>query len=85
MEQRTEKAVPDVRRKPYTTIGIRRVPCAKCGKPSVHQWQVCAMGNQWFGVCQDCDIELNRLAVEFMRIQDGKAVMARYARKAAGR
>ena len=31
------------RRPPYTEIGIKRIPCARCGKPSVHQWQVSRM------------------------------------------
>lgn len=56
------------RKKPYTEIGISRVPCRRCGKPSVHQWQCCANGNRWMGVCLDCDIELNRIALEFFRL-----------------
>jgi len=54
-----------VRRKPYTEIGITRVPCEKCGKPSTHQWQICATGNKWCGVCVECDIELNDMVLRF--------------------
>jgi len=58
------------RKKPYTDKGIGRVPCFRCGKPSVSQWQVCANDNRFLGVCKDCDIELNRLVLEFFRIEE---------------
>lgn len=32
------------RRQPYTEIGVRRVPCTRCGEPAEYQWQVCADG-----------------------------------------
>ena len=57
-----------MRRRPYTDTGIGRVPCERCGAPSITQWQICATGNQWAGVCLECDIDLNRLVVEFMRL-----------------
>ena len=57
-----------MRKKPYSTIGIGRVPCTRCGEPSVHQWRACADGNQWRGLCARCDVELNRLVLRFMRI-----------------
>ena len=55
-----------MRREPYTENGINRVSCQRCGKPSVTQWQICATGNKWAGVCIECDIKLNELVVEFM-------------------
>jgi len=55
-----------VRRKPYTAIGIKRVPCSRCGEPSHAQWQVCADGNQYRGLCKKCDIELNNMVLKFM-------------------
>ena len=69
------------RRKPYTAIGIGRVPCARCGvRPSVHQWSVCANGNRWLGVCTRCDIALNRLALKFFRFPQAERerLMQRY-------
>ena len=54
------------RKKPYTEIGIRRVPCARCGAPSTQQWQTCADGSLWRGVCTECDIQLNTLVLVFM-------------------
>lgn len=67
------------RRKPYTAIGIRRVPCARCGEPSSQQWQVCANGNRWLGICWPCDVALNRLALEFMRVPNAETLIAAYA------
>ena len=56
------------RTKPYTDIGIKRVPCLRCGAPSSQQWQICALGNRYYGVCNNCDIKLNRLVLAFMNI-----------------
>jgi hypothetical protein len=72
-----------VRRKPYTEIGIRRVPCARCGKPSRFQWNICSDGNRWRGVCTCCDVALNRLALRFIRDPDIEAKMAAYELRAA--
>lgn len=57
-----------MRKRPYTENGINRVPCERCGEPSVHQWQICATGNKWCGVCEICDAALNALVIEFMKL-----------------
>ena len=67
------------RRKPYTVRGIRRVPCARCGKPSRFQWQICADGNLWRPICLACDIALNRLVLEFMGFDNVTERIVRYA------
>lgn len=55
-----------MRRKPYTAIGIRRVPCCRCGtKPSIAEWGICADNGQRRGLCLECDIGLNRLAMRY--------------------
>lgn len=57
---------------PYTEIGIRRVPCARCGKPSRFQWNICAdkeHGSRqtlFRGLCIDCDIELNAMVMRWV-------------------
>ena len=66
------------RRKPYTNIGIRRVPCARCGRPSRFQWQICADGNRWRGLCGQCDFDLNRLVLKFIGDPDIAAKMEAY-------
>lgn len=67
-----------VRRTPYTERGIRRVPCVRCGAPSVHQWQVCADGNVFRAVCQACDVALNRLVLRWMRDPQWAQKLRRY-------
>jgi hypothetical protein len=66
------------RRKPYTEIGIRRIPCFRCGKPSSQQWQVCSDDNLYRGVCTECDIALNELVLRFMGFPDWEERLARY-------
>ncbi len=67
-----------MRKKPYTEIGIKRVPCLRCGKPSSRQWQICSLGNRYAGVCTKCDIELNELVLKFMGIKDYEKIMLYY-------
>ena len=69
------------RKKPYTDIGIKRIPCSRCGVPSSRQWQVCANGNLYLGVCDNCDIELNALVLEFMKVPGRKTLMKKYIRE----
>jgi hypothetical protein len=69
-----------MRTRPYTAIGIKRVPCSRCGKPSHASWQVCADLRQYRGVCKRCDIELNRMVLEFMKINNRKSKMREYIR-----
>lgn len=71
------------RRRPYTKVGIRRVPCSRCGEPSVFQWQVCADSRQFRGVCQVCDVLLNDTVMRFMRIPGRARKMAVYRAKVA--
>jgi hypothetical protein len=66
------------RRKLYTAIGIKRLKCARCGQKAIHQWSVCANDSRQLPICLDCDIALNRLALEFMRIPNVDELMAAY-------
>jgi len=67
-----------MRLKPYTEIGIKRMLCFRCKKKAHTQWQICADGNQWRPICVMCDIDLNRLVLEFMRDKDVERKMAIY-------
>ena len=60
----------DGRKKPYTDRGIKRVPCFRCGRPSMQQWQICALNNIYKGLCRGCDIELNMMVLQFMKIPE---------------
>ena len=66
------------RRKPYTELGISRVPCARCAEPSEFQWEVCANDNRWMGVCKECDIELNSMVLIFFGLRNQRALMNAY-------
>ncbi len=68
-----------MRTRPYTERGIRRVRCSRCGQPSVYQWKACADGSQYRGVCRACDLQLNELVLEFMRIPGRAEKLRRYA------
>ena len=67
-----------MRNKPYTEIGIRRLKCFRCNKQAKQQWQICADGNQFRPICNDCDIALNRLVLEFMGFKKSKSLINKY-------
>lgn len=70
--------LPSTRRKEYTEAGIKRVPCAKCGQPSAHQWRICST-SQWTAVCKTCDEEINRMVAEWaFGKNSGKDIVKRY-------
>ena len=66
------------RRKSYTEIGIRRLPCFRCGAKASQQWQICADGNQYRPICKMCDIELNTLVLKFMGFKGIKSKIWKY-------
>lgn len=66
------------RRRPYTAIGIRRVPCFRCGRPAVHQWRICADDRVFRAVCERCDRALNALVLRWMGFKDWREKMKRY-------
>lgn len=67
------------RRKPYSMVGISRLPCSRCGaKPSVHQWQICSDGNLYRPLCLACDIDLQRVVLEWIGDPDCAEKVERY-------
>jgi len=66
------------RKEPYTEIGLKRLPCARCGDPAFSQWQSCADGNLWRPICKQCDIELNLLVLVFMEDPDIDEKITKY-------
>jgi len=63
-----------------TAIGIRRLPCSRCGnKPSVHQWQICADNNLYRPVCKECDIELNLLVLNWIGEPRANEIIEQYS------
>lgn len=69
------------RREPFTAVGIRRVPCCRCGNPSHHQWQACADRGNFRPLCLDCDIALNKLVLAWMGDPNAEKKTTRYERK----
>lgn len=69
------------RKKPYTQIGISRMPCVRCGDPAHVQWQICADDRLYRPICRDCDVALNRLVLEWAGFPDVEEKMAAYERK----
>lgn len=67
--------------KHYTEAELAGVPCARCGAPSTQQWAICANGNRWLGCCSECDVRLNRLALEFMRVPEVETLLRQYREK----
>jgi NAD-dependent SIR2 family protein deacetylase len=68
------------RTKPYTVRGIKRLGCARCGRPAHATWSACANGNRQVPLCAECDFALNTFALTFMRLPDADALLAAYRR-----
>lgn len=64
---------------------MQRMRCVRCGEKAVHQWQVCADGNNWRALCLDCDVELNRTVLEFMKHPQAEKLMHDYEHKTLGK
>jgi hypothetical protein len=69
------------RHQPYTTAGIRRLRCIRCGAQAEHQWQICSDGNNWRPVCLPCDVALNRLVLEWFGHPEADQLMTKYELK----
>lgn len=66
---------------PYTSIGIKRLPCTRCGGKASSQWQVCADGRLFRPLCASCDIDLNRMVLLWMNDPEAEAKAAAYAER----
>lgn len=67
------------RRKPYTERGLERLTCfrAGCTNQAYSQWNICADG-PYRPVCRECDVELNRMVLEWAGFPDAAEKIARY-------
>lgn len=66
------------RKRPYTNMGVRRLPCFRCGEPACAQWSICADGNVHRPICNECDIELNRIVLRWAGDPDAEEKVALY-------
>jgi hypothetical protein len=71
------------RLRPYTVkeLAAKRVLCAGCGKPAVHQWSCCSNKYRHVAVCLDCDFALNEMTLAFFRIPGRVELLTKYRRK----
>ncbi len=69
------------RKEPYTARGIRRLPCARCGRRAEQQWSACVLGNVQIPLCRPCDLDLNDLLLRWLGLpkDEADALMVRYA------
>ena len=67
--------------KPYKAIGIKRLPCTRCGRSAYATWQACANGSRYLATCVYCDIKLNEMVLRYLRIPDYKDMIKVYKRK----
>ena len=70
-----------MRLKPYTTIGIKRKKCFRCGKQAVFQWTICSDHNQYRPICLECDIELNGMVLKWAGFPDWEERLEIYKKK----
>ena len=70
-----------MRKTPYTSIGIKRKKCFRCGNVARYQWQICSDDNQYRPICKECDIELNKVVLQFMKFPDWENKLEAYARR----
>lgn len=66
------------RRRLYTQIGVRRLPCVRCGSRARYQWSICADGNLQRPLCRECDIDLNRMVLEWVGDPEAAQKVAAY-------
>lgn len=71
------------RRRPYTAMGIGRVPCSRCQEPASQQWNVCSDDGLFRPICIACDVALNELVLRWMRFSEDEVAerMNRYRQR----
>lgn len=52
--------------------------CIRCGRPAREVFDICADGNVPRHVCKLCDIALNAIVLDFMRIPNAAQKMLEY-------
>lgn len=69
------------RHKPYTQIGVRRLPCIRysiCGNKATFVWSICSDDSLNRPICQSCDEELNEMILRWAGFSDWQEKMERY-------
>lgn len=68
------------RLKPYTERGLKRLTCSRkgCTRKAAAQWSACADGNIQRPLCSECDIDLNRLVLQWIGDPEWVAKISAY-------
>ena len=69
------------RPEPFTSTGIARLKCIRCGLPASAQWQICRDCGNHRPICGECDISLNRLVLEWFGHPRTDELIEAYERK----
>jgi len=64
--------------KPFDIDDIAKTPCFRCGKLSYSQWQICSDNRKFRPLCFSCDMELNKLVLDFMHFPDAEDLYEKY-------
>lgn len=64
----------------YSAEGIRRLMCSRagCGRRSHASWGACADENVQRPLCAECDVEVNRIMLDWIGDPDADEKMAAY-------
>ena len=58
------------------------VKCVKHKRKAIYKWQICSIG-KWEGVCPECDLELNKIALQWRYPKSWKKRFEDYKRRAS--
>lgn len=59
-------------------------PCVRCGRPATEVFNICADGNVSRRLCPPCDIALNAMVLDFMKLPDAAKKMVHYIARKTG-
>jgi hypothetical protein len=59
---------------------VVRFKCSRagCENRAKYQWSICADNNCYRPICADCDIELNKMVLDWMGFANADEMMERY-------
>lgn len=69
---------------PYDWDSISEIKCARCGRPARFQWNICSNDGRYLGICEDCDLAVNKLLLRWFRFPNWKELFDRYRKAVCG-
>ena len=58
--------------------------CHRCNDPATQSWDICALKNEVNWICKACDLKLNRLVLEFMKVKGINRILREYKQRLEG-